>query len=455
MAKEKKENPNKIGIAKFWGWNARGVSVGCVTIIYGTYFMLFCTDVLQVSSAVVGTLLLVSKIFDGVTDLIAGYLVDNTHTKLGKARPYEFAILGVWSLSWLLFSCPVQWSDTMKYVFIFIMYTLINSVFVTLLNVNQSTYMTRAFPNQMVMVKLNSYGGIVVTIGCAVVSMTFPMLVASMGSTAAGWSQIMAIYCIPLAVIGMLRFFLVPEVIDVDGGSQEKMKVSEVIQVITKNKYVYFVLGAYLCYNIVTSMSFSSYYFTYVVGDVSMLTMVSAMTMPLMIVMFIFPKMMQKMRLSRLVMLGAAFGAVGYFLNFIAGGNIILLMVAGLCYGFGGLPIAYVGGMMLLDCGEYNTFIGLPRSLGTVSSFQSFASKVGQGIGSWLLGVLLAVGGYTASAETQSAGALMMIRCGYSIIPGLLFVAIFVILYFYDLEKKLPELRAAKAALDAAAGQAQ
>ena len=446
MAKEKKENPNKIGIAKFWGWNARAVSVGCVTVIYGTYFMLYCTDALGVSSAIVGTLMLVSKVFDGVTDLFAGYLIDNTHTKLGKARPHELAILGVWVLSWLLFSCPVAWSDTVKYIYIFILYTLINSVFVTLLNVNQSTYMVRAFPNQTVMVKLNSYGGIVVTIGCAVVSMTFPMLVSSIGQTAAGWSQIMLIYCIPLTVIGLLRFILVPEVVNVDGGNDEKLNVSEMIQVLKKNKYVYLVLVAYLAYNITLGMTFSSYYFTYVVGDVSKLTMISAMTMPLMLVMFIFPVLMQKMPLSRLVMMGAAIGAAGYLVNFIAGTNMPLLMAAGLCTGFGGLPIAYVGGMMLLDCGEYNTFIGLPRSLGTVSSFQSFASKVGQGIGTWLLGVLLAVGGYNASLEVQTDAAKMMIRCGYSIIPAILFAVIVVVLKFYDLEKRLPELRAKKAA---------
>lgn len=446
MAKEKKANPNKIGIGKFWGWNGRAVSVGCVTVIYGTYFMLYCTDALGVSSAVVGTLLLVSKLFDGVTDLCAGFLIDNTHTKLGKARPYEFAILGVWLFSWLLFSCPVNWSDTMKYVYIFILYTLINSIFVTLLNVNQGTYMLRAFPNQTVMVKLNSYGGIVVTIGCAIVSMTFPMLVSSMGSTAAGWSKIMAIYCIPLAIIGMLRFLLVPEVVKDDGGKSDGLKLSEMVQVLKKNKYVYFVLVAYLAYNISLGMSFVSYYFTYVVGDLSKYTMVASLTMPLMIVMFIFPVIMKKMRLSRLVMLGAAVGCCGYLINFIAGSNMVFLMIGGAMLAFGGLPIAYVGGLMLLDCSEYNMLIGLPRAVGTVNAFQSFASKVGQGVGSWLLGSLLAMGGYNAALDVQPDTAKTMITLGYSIIPALLFAIIFIVLLFYDLEKRLPELRAKKAA---------
>ena len=442
--KEKKENPNKIGIAKFWGWNARGASVGCVTIIYGTYFMLYCTDALALNSAIVGTLLLVSKVFDGITDLFAGYLVDNTNTKLGKARPYEFAIIGVWLFSWLLFSCPVAWSDFMKYVYIFILYTLINSVLVTLLNVNQTCYMVRAFPNQQVLVKLNSYGGIVVTLGCAVVSISYPMLVASMATDAAGWSQLMAIYCIPLAIIGMLRFILVPEVVDTDRESGGKVKLSELLQVLKKNKYVYFILIIFLAYNLTLGMNAASYYFTYIVGNVGLYSMIQAMSMPLMLVMFLFPVLMKKMRLSRLVMLGAAVGAAGYFLVFAAGTNMPLLMLAGGAMAFGGFPIAYVGDLMLLDCSEYNGYLGLPGALGTVTSFKSFASKVGSGIGTWLTGTLLAVGGYVGTAEVQTAGALMTIRLLYSVIPGLMFLVIVIALNFYDLEKRLPEIRVQK-----------
>ena len=452
MAKNKKDNPNKIGVAKFWGWNARAVSLGCVTVIYGTYFMLYCTNALGVNSAIVGTLLLASKVFDGVTDLFAGYLVDNTHTRFGKARPYEFSMIGIWLFTWLLFSCPVSWSDTMKYIYIFILYTMVNSVFVTLAGVNQSTYMVRAFPNQTVMVKLNSYGGIVVTVGCAIVSMTFPMLVSSIATTASGWSTLLAIYCIPLAVLGMLRFVLVKEVVDVDGGSDNKVNLKSIIAVLKTNKYVYFILGAYLCYNIILGMSAVSYYFTYVVGDLNKYTTLAALSMPMMIVMFIFPKLMQKMRLSRMVMMGAAAGCIGYVMNYFAGANMGILMVAGALVCFGGLPIAYVGGMMLLDCGEYNTYNGLAASLGTVTAFQSFANKIGQGIGTWLLGVMLSVGGFISAGSDgvavmeQPASALNMITICYSLIPAALYLAIVVILHFYDLENKLKDLRAAKAA---------
>lgn len=446
----KKENPNKIGIGKFWGWQGRAVSLGCVTIIYG-YFMIFCTNTLGLNAGIVGTLLLVSKVFDGITDLFAGYLVDNTKTRFGKARPYEFCIIGVWAMTWLLFSCPASWSMTVKYIWVFVGYAFINSILVTFLNVNQSTYMVRAFPNQTVMVKLNSYGGIVVTIGCAVVSMLFPQLMGTMATSSAGWSKMMAIFCIPLALIGILRFLLVKEEIELEGNN-DSVNFKEMVTVLKTNKWVYFVCAAYLLYNITLGMNASTYYFTYVVGDIGKYTAVAALSMPMMLVMFVFPVMMKKMRLSRLVMFGSASAVIGYMLNFIAGANIPLLMVAGIFVGFGGLPIAYVGGMMLLDCGEYNVHNGLPMSLGTMTAFQSFGSKVGQGIGSALLGFMLTAGSFISAGSDGAAvmeqpdSAMMMIRMLYSFVPALIFALIFVALHFYKLEKILPELREKKAA---------
>lgn len=57
----------------------------CLALIAYTTF--YATDVLQLNAGLVGTLLLVSKLFDGVTDLVAGFLVDRTNTKLGRRGP--------------------------------------------------------------------------------------------------------------------------------------------------------------------------------------------------------------------------------------------------------------------------------------------------------------------------------------------------------------------------------
>lgn len=444
----KKENPDKIGAAKFWGWQARAVSLGCMTIVYG-YLMIYCTNTLGLSSGLVGTLLLISKVCDGITDLFAGYIIDNTNTKLGKARPYEFAIIGVWLFTWLLFSCPTEWSYTVKAVWVFVVYTFVNSILATLLNTNQQAYMVRAFATQTQIVKLNSYGGIVVTLGCAVVSMLFPQMMATMATSGPGWSKMLGIFAVPLAVIGMFRFLLVKETIAVDDGGTGKMSFAEMIEVLKHNKYIWFSTALAVLYNVTLGMNAATYYFTYVVGDIGKYTMIAALSMPMLIVMFIFPALMKKISISRIIMGGAALGVVGYLVNFIAGSSIGLLMIAGALYSLANLPIAYLSGLIILDCAEYNSLLGMRRADSTMSAFSSFGSKVGNGVGSALLGIILGAGGFISSEAAdvvQPDSAIFTIKLLYSVIPAVMYLLIFVIMYFYKLDKVLPELRAKKEA---------
>ena len=108
MGKGKVKDPNQVSIGKFLAWQSRGVSFGALMIVTG-YITIFCTDTLKMSPALVGTLLMASKIFDGVTDVVAGYVVDNTNSRWGKGRPYEWCIVGSWLCTLLLFYTPVEW----------------------------------------------------------------------------------------------------------------------------------------------------------------------------------------------------------------------------------------------------------------------------------------------------------------------------------------------------------
>lgn len=443
----KKNNPDKIGIAKFWGWQSRGVSLGCMTIVYG-YLMIYCTNTLGLSAGLVGSMLLASKVFDGVTDLFAGYIIDNTKTRFGKARPYEFAIIGVWLCTWLLFSCPTGWSTTVKAVWVFVIYTFVNSILATLLSVNQTAYVVRAFPTMSQIVKVNSYGGIVVTLGCAVVSMLFPQMMATMATSGPGWSKMVGIFAVPLALIGILRFVIVKETVEVEDEGSGKLSLSEMVKVLKHNKYIYFSAALAILYNITLGMNASTYYFTYIVQDIGKYTMIAALSMPLLVSMFVFPVLMKKIPISRIIMYGALLGVVGYLLNFIAGSNMGLLMIAGALYSLAGLPVAYLSGMIILDCAEYNTLTGMSRAESTMSAFSSFGSKVGNGVGVALLGFILDAGGFISSEAAdvvQPDSALLTIRMLYSVIPAVMFFLLFLVMFFYKLDKVLPELRAKKA----------
>lgn len=169
------KDPDKAPFGKLLAWQTRPIALGSITIIIA-YFTNYCTDTLGMAPALVGTLLMASKIVDGVTDLLAGYVVDNTKTKLGKGRPYEFCVVLAWACTVLLFSASPAWSLAVKCVWIFVMYTLVFSIFSTFLNAGESPYIIRAFGSRVAVTQVSSLGGIVITIGCTVVSITFPIL---------------------------------------------------------------------------------------------------------------------------------------------------------------------------------------------------------------------------------------------------------------------------------------
>ena len=84
-----------------------------------------------------------------------------------------------------------------------------------------------------------------------------------------------------------------------------------------------------------------------------------------------------------------------------------------------------------IDYGEWKTGI---RTEGLVNSACSFGYKIGNGIGSALLGLIIEVSGYVGEAATQSSSALLAIRLCYTWIPIAIFVICFVILRFYYLD---------------------
>ena len=152
-------NPDKIGIGKFWAWQSRGASAA-INFIVVSFVAIYCTDALGMPPALVGTLLAVSTVIDAITDLFAGYLVDRTNTRWGKGRPYEWAIVAEWILTFLMYSTPAGASLAVKAAWILVCRILINSVCTTLLSACQNPYMIRAFGTNNQRVKLASFGGI-------------------------------------------------------------------------------------------------------------------------------------------------------------------------------------------------------------------------------------------------------------------------------------------------------
>lgn len=445
---KKENNPNRLPVGKFFAWKSRDVSLAAMNTIILGFLAIYCTDTLGMSAALVGTLLMASKVFDGVTDLFAGFLVDNTKTRWGKARPYEFAILGVWLCTILLFSASPEWSGGIKAVWVFVMYTMIFSVFNTLLNANQTPYMIRAFSNnRQVITKVSSFGGIVSMLGGMAVSVSFPMLMARLATSAAGWRILILIYALPLAVIGILRFVFLKEDPSIDAGTNDKVRFKEIFTMLKNNRYCWIYAGIMGLYQIAVGFGAGTYYFTYIIGDITKFGLVSVLSVVLLPVMFVFPAMMKKMSVARLFTVFTVISLVGYIIVFVGGNNFGIVLAGIILTTLLNLPLGYLGALVIMQLATYNEYMGLPRMEGSSGVVSGFTSKVGGGIGAGLCGILLGAAGYVTSTSgsvaVQPDSALLMIRCLYSVFPGLCALLITILsIMLGKLGRKIPEMEA-------------
>lgn len=443
MGKEKK-NPKGVGAGRMLAWQSREISQGCALMAIG-FLSVYCTDTLKMNPALVGTLLVVSKLLDGVTDIIAGYLVDKTDTKWGRGRPYELCIIGVWFFTWLMFTCSPQWSTVVKSAWILCMYALVNSIFYTFLNANNTVYMVRAFRYEEQFVALNSYGSIISMLGTVAFNIAFPICMARFATSASGWSLLIGMFAVPLAVIGIMRFLFIRETVDVDvvdeNGEKEKVTIHDVKKVLTGNPYIYIVALVLFVFNFVTNMGVNVYYFTYVAHNVSVMGIISAIQMIGIPAVLIFPAVIKRFSTAKLMFAGCLLSAFGYFINFFAGGNIILLGIGAICYGVGSIPISMLIKLLIIECASFNEWKGMQRMEGTLGCVTGFATKVGSSIGAGVLGVLLSVSGYVGDAALIPDSAVMMIRSLFSLIPAVLWVVVAISLLLYKLDKLMPRIK--------------
>ncbi len=141
-------------------WSTRGISAA-INAILMMQITFYCTDILGLKAGIIGSLFLGSKIIDAFTDLGFGFILDKTHTKLGKARPYELFIVFEWLFTVFMFNAP-QIGEMGQYIWIFIMYVLVNAVCATALGGIDSVYLARTFTTNQNQIKAMSINGFVV-----------------------------------------------------------------------------------------------------------------------------------------------------------------------------------------------------------------------------------------------------------------------------------------------------
>ena len=456
MGKEKLNESNVPYGARekmpFWyglAWSSRGISaaINVVLLMQLTYY---CTNMLGMNAGIVGTFLLVSKIIDAFSDLGIGFLIDKTNTRWGKARPYEIFIVLMWFFTILMFSVP-QMGMAAQYVWVFVMYIIVNAVCTTAIGGSDAVYMSRAFTTEKNRVKAMSINGVIVMFCSVVFNIVFPQVLATTGSTRPGWITISMFLGIPMAVIGILRFVFCKEIVGdesttTDTRTQttehgEKVAMSHMLGSLAKNKMLVLLFFMMLLSAMWDGMAtINNYYFQYIMGDIGLQSIVSLTTLVAPLALIFFPVISRKVGTTKILQACALIGVGGLVIRTLGGPNMVTIMIGGLLAGIGCMPLNMMINTYLIDCMDYGEWKTGIRVEGMVASVVNFARKCSGGVASAILGIVMMLTGYDGLAQTQTTTAEMGIVGLYNIFPIFIFAGIFVLSLMYTIDKTRPQM---------------
>lgn len=416
----------------------------CLVAVLPGYVSYFAVNVLGLSSLLVGNIILVSKVFDGITDIIAGFLIDRTNTRFGKARPYDWAYVGFCIAAIVLFCIPKMGTTAMA-VCLFLTYTVIYSIFSTLYSCANAVYLARTVedPNQQVTVNVVSmFLGI---IGSVVAGIIIPVYIAKIGSTVEAWRTFAFIIGVPSAIVCSIRFFIIKENSSMQEQTlvQKKINFREGVKLLSKNKYVIILALALLVTNISMNLgAVNPFYFEQVVGDISKQSVVNALGAVGPLLVLCLPILAKKMGKKKLIVTALILGIIGKLLPLLNLQSITLLGIGTVLGTIGYMPLFILTINMVIDCMDYGEWKFKKRGEGIYSCISGFCSKIGTGIGTWLVGFVMMLGGYVSGADTQSQGAVNAIICVYTVVPAVLYLLAALCMHFYKLDDELPQIQA-------------
>lgn len=415
-----------------------------------SFIMIYLTNIVGLNAGIVGTLIAVSKLFDGVTDIFFGAMIDKTKSRLGKARPWMlYAYIGCAVTLIANFAIPTNMGKFAQYAWFFIAYTLLNAVFFTANNIAYAALVALVTKNSKERVEMGSWRFIFAFSTVLIIQSVTVKFVQILGGGAYAWKVVAIVFAIVGVIVNTISVFSVKELpeeeLNGDGvvdDEIEKYGLVEAAKLLFSNKYYIMISVTYIVQQTYSAMlNMGIYYMTYVLLNEDLYAVFSwAINIPLIIT----PTLVAKWKgLYKLNIVGYAIATVGRALVVVAAymHSVPLMILFTAVSSFGQGPWQGDMGAVVANCSEYTYLTKGKRIDGTMYSCTSFGTKLGGGIGTALTGWLLAASGFNGEVVTQSASCLNILHFMYLWFPVILALIITFIMTKMNVEKANEELK--------------
>lgn len=436
------------------GYGSGDIAGNVVYAFLTSFVMVYLTDTVGLASGMVGTLIAVSKLFDGFTDIFFGSLIDKTKSRLGKARPWMiYGYIGCAITLVACFAVPTSLGRTAQYAWFFIAYTLLNGVFYTANNIAYSALTSLITKNSKERVQMGSYRFIFAFSISLLIQTITVGFVDWCGGDAAAWRLVAIIYAIVGLVINTISGLSVKELPEDElndgetNGTEEKYCLVQAFKILIKNKYYVMICGTYILQQLYSAMIGAGlFYMTWVLKNKNLYGKFAwAINIPLIIALIFTPTLVGKWKgMYKLNLRGYIVAVIGRALVVFAGymGNIPLMLAFTALAALGQGPWQGDMNAVIASCSEYTYLTQGKRVDGTMYSCTSLGVKIGGGIGTAIMGWLLDLSGYVGTQTTQPQSALDMMQFMYLWLPLIFDILILLILSRMNVEAANEEIKA-------------
>lgn len=442
------------------GYGIGDFSCNIFSTIIGSFLTAYYTDSVLLGAAFVGSMMLFSRILDGVSDLVMGALIDNTHTRWGKARPwFAFAIIPFCLSFFLVFNVPESLTGTGLKTYVIITYILHTVICSTIANVALSTLAVKitADPgtrSSAVSIRI-MFSNLAIFVGNTYTA----SIVMYFGGNQKGYFgmsvlySIIALICMVITTVSSKEYLVETKEeeaarMEAAGIKKEKGGTKELLAALFNNHYVIPMAIAFAFNWLALSINGGGqvYYCRDVLGNMRyMSTLSMARSIPAIVILLvgIAPVYIGKLGKKKAIIAGCALQILSCVIMWVAPLNVTALTVGNILKGcFQGL----VNTVLFATVADVSDYVDLKNNVsiaGMTNSITSFGMKIGVGLGSAILGWVLAWGHYDAAniAAGMPAETILAEKVAYIMIPAICLLVVLAIGLLIDVDKKLPALR--------------
>ena len=212
---------------------------------------------------------------------------------------------------------------------------------------------------------------------------------------------------------------------------------------LVKNPSIFLLGAAVLMTSAVTAIisTTQNFYFTHIVGDLKLLSLVSMVSLVSYFAMLLMPLLIKKFGNRGSMIFAFCLIIIFSLLKYVLPVNVIWLALCGAIISCGITFNVGIRNLAMIDCMEYGRIKNGSSSEGVYSSVIGVADKVALGLGSFIVGLVMELGGFDGNLSVQPQSAIISIQLSYDLIPAICAVVGIIALLFYHVEKKLAKAK--------------